>query len=204
MLAEIEKIFKNKIPEIIGHYRKSAVMLLIYEEDGETYLIFEVRAKTLKHQPGDVCLPGGKIEEGETPKECAIRETMEELRLNKEDLSFIGDMDYFVSPYGSIMYPFVAKLNKKDINPNSEEVERIFKVPITYLLNNEPLLYEIGIEPELQEDFPYHLVNGGKNYKFSRGTLSQYFYQYDGETIWGFTAMIVKSFIDIIKKEAMK
>jgi 8-oxo-dGTP pyrophosphatase MutT (NUDIX family) len=202
MINKIENIFGSRTPDIIGMHKKSAVMLLISEEAGEESLVFEVRAKHLRHQPGDICLPGGRIEENESPKEAAVRETLEELQLDFKDIKYIGEMDYFVSPYGTIMYPFVAKLLKNKVNPNEEEVDHIFKVPLTYFLNNEPLLYQMEIGPHLKEDFPYRLVRGGKGYKFSRGLLNQYFYEYKGYVIWGFTAMVVKSFIDIIKKEA--
>ncbi|ERI90152.1 hydrolase, NUDIX family [Clostridiales bacterium oral taxon 876 str. F0540] len=202
MINEIRNVFNNRPANIMGNYKRNAVMLLLCEEGNETYIIFEVRAFSLRHQPGDICLPGGKIESGETPREAALRETMEELNLIENDIEYIGEMDYFISPYGSIMYPFVAKLNTKVVNPNNDEVDHIFKVPLKYLLEEEPQLYEMEIGPNLKEDFPYDLVKDGRNYKFSRGKLDQYFYKYDKYIIWGFTAMIVKNFIDIIKKEA--
>lgn len=202
MMEKIENVFTDRKASIIGEYKKSAVMLLLYEDKDETYIIFEERAHNLRHQPGDICLPGGKIEKFESPKETAIRETMEELNLNNEDISFIGEMDYFISPYGSIMYPFVAKTSVKTINPSKEEVDHIIKVPISYFLENEPISYEMEIGPNLKDDFPYYLVKGGKEYKFSRGKLKQFFYKYEGNVIWGFTALIVNKFIEIIKKEA--
>jgi 8-oxo-dGTP pyrophosphatase MutT (NUDIX family) len=204
MISKIENIFKNRKTEIIGNYRKSAVMLLLSEEAGEAHLVFEVRANTLRHQPGDICLPGGKIEVNESPRDAAIRETLEELNLDAQDLEYVGEMDYFISPYGTIMYPFVAKLNRGEVTPNQGEVDHIFKVPLSFFLDKEPQAYEMEIGPNLKEDFPYHLVKGGKNYKFSRGTMKQYFYPYGDYVIWGFTAMVVKSFIDIIKKEEPK
>lgn len=204
MINKIENIFNNRKAGIIGDYRRSAVMLLLSDESGESHLIFEVRAKTLRHQPGDICLPGGKIEENEGPREAAIRETLEELNLDLQDIEYVGEMDYFISPYGTILYPFVAKLNKYEVTPNQDEVDHIFKVPISYFLDKEPQIYEMEIGPNLKEDFPYHLVKGGKSYNFSRGTMKQYFYEYGDYVIWGFTAMVVKSFIDIIKKEEPK
>lgn len=203
MFNKIEDIFKNRKSGIIGKYKKYAVMLLLSEENDEVNLVFEVRAKHLRHQPGDICLPGGRIEGDETPKEAAVRETLEELKLKPEEIEYIGEMDYFISPYGTIMYPFVAKLRNNNISPNNEEVDHIFKVPIRYLLNEQPQAYEMEIGPNLREDFPYHLIRGGKNYKFSRGILNQYFYVFEDYVIWGFTAMVVKSFIDIIKKEGL-
>ena len=57
------------------------------------------------------------------------------------------------------------------------------------------------ISPKFQEDFPFNMIRGGREYKFSTGKLNQYFYKYKEYTIWGFTALIVKRFIDIIKEE---
>lgn len=202
MIESIERVFKGRKASIIGEYKKSAVMLLLVEDEGENYIIFEERAHNLRHQPGDICLPGGKIENSESPKETAIRETLEELNLKNEDISFIGEMDYFISPYGSIMYTFIAKTNIKNIFPSKDEVDHIIKVPINYFIENEPLSYDMEIAPDLKNDFPYDLVKGGKDYKFSRGKLKQYFYKYEGNVIWGFTAMIVRRFVEIIKKEA--
>jgi 8-oxo-dGTP pyrophosphatase MutT (NUDIX family) len=202
MIEKVEEIFRAREADIIGNYRKYAVMLLLEEIEGNTYLVFEVRAHTLRHQPGDICLPGGKIEEGESPRDTAVRETLEELNLRNEDVEYIGEMDYFISPYGTIMFPFVAKLNNHQVCPNADEVDHIFRVPLDYFINHEPVMYNMEIGPNLKDDFPYHLVKGGKDYKFSRGTLKQHFYEYGDYVIWGFTAMIVKKFAEIIKKEA--
>lgn len=199
MISNIESIFKNRKSDLIGNYSKYAVMICITEEEVPS-IVFEIRALTLSSQPGDVSLPGGKIESGESPMEAAIRETMEELNIDKEDIEIIGAMDYFVSPYNQIMYPFIAKLNKSDINGSKDEVHKIFKVPIEFFLNNEPEKYYINIIPEIPDDFPYDLIVGGKNYKFSKGKLTQYFYKYNEHVIWGFTALIIKSFIDIIRQ----
>lgn len=199
MIEVVKKIFQGRKPDMIGHFRKSAVMLLLTEENGETYLIFEVRALSLRSQPGDIALPGGKIEVGETPKEAAFRETIEELNVSCDDLEYIGSMDYLISPYYSIMYPFVAKLKECKFEPNASEVDHIIKIPLSFFMETEPLLYELPVEPVLKEDFPYHLIRGGRNYKFSKGKMNEYFYQYNQYVIWGFTASIVKRFTDIVK-----
>jgi 8-oxo-dGTP pyrophosphatase MutT (NUDIX family) len=201
-IQEIFEIFSHRKGEIIGRYRKSAVMILLNEHNGELQLIFEKRAHTLRSQPGDICFPGGRMEEGEKPRETAVRETKEELNLDDEDIEVLGEMDYFISPYGNIIYPFVGIIHKSNLSPNPEEVDHVFKVPLNFFLTNDPQCYEIGVVPKINEDFPYHLIKGGKNYKFSKGKLNQYFYIYNGYVIWGFTALVIKSFIDIIKRSS--
>lgn len=201
-IQDIKSVFNKRKAGIMGDFKKSSVMILLENTNGVTYIIFEVRALTLRHQPGDVCLPGGKIEKGESPKEAAIRETMEELNLIRKDIEYIGEMDYFITPYGSIMYTFVGEfIGNKDIIPSTYEVDHIFKVPLEFFLEEEPIFYEMEIGPKSTEGFPFELINKGESYNFSKGILSQYFYKYENHVIWGFTARIVKGFVDIIKKD---
>lgn len=200
MLDKIQNIFTNREAGIIGPYKKSAVMILLCEDKGKTNVIFEVRSLNLRHQPGDICLPGGKLEKGESPEKASIRETMEELNLKREDIEFIGSMDYIVTPYNFIIYPFIAKTNKSEIEPNKAEVDHIFKVPLEFFLEDSPMLHELSIIPDPGSEFPYHLIRDGKNYKFRSGKMPEYFYKYDNYIIWGFTALIIKSFVDIIKR----
>jgi 8-oxo-dGTP pyrophosphatase MutT (NUDIX family) len=199
-IEKLHSIFNHRRGEPIGSFKKNSVMILISEENGELYIWFEVRSEKLKHQPGDVCLPGGKIDKNETPFEAAKREVMEELRIGENDFEVLGEMDYFISPYGSIMYPYVGILKNVDFEPNYEEVKEMFKVPISFFVTAEPLTYHMEIGPQLTEEFPFHLVRGGRDYKFSKGKLTQYFYNYNGRVIWGFTALVVTRFIEIIKE----
>lgn len=186
---------------MIGSYKRSAVMILLYQQDDDDKIIFEVRSENLRHQPGDICLPGGKIEDNESAVETAVRETCEELNLDEKDFEVIGEMDYFISPYANIIYPFVAVLKNTNIDPNGSEVDHVFSVPLKYFLENEPFCYELKYGPYLEEDFPYELIKGGRNYKFSSGKLNQYFYSYENHVIWGFTALVIKKFVEIIKKQ---
>lgn len=199
-MDNIYNIFKNRKPRIIGNFNKASVMLLLSENDSSPEVIFEVRSMKLSHQPGDICLPGGKIEKGESPKKAAIRETMEELNLKRHNIDFIGNMDYVVTPFNFMMFPFVSKLNGDySIIPNRSEVDHIFKVPLEFFIDVKPKVYELPLVQKLDENFPYHLINNGKNYRFRKGKVLDYFYKYGNYVIWGFTALIMKRFSDIIK-----
>lgn len=198
---EISSIFKDRKGKSIIEYKKSAVVIPLVEIEGETNLIFEVRSLKLRSQPGDICLPGGKVDKGESYEETAARELREELLLGEEDFHIVGEMDYVITPYGSEMHCYVAQVYKKPDTYNKEEVDHIFYVPLKYLLDKEPQCYTMKIGPKLQEDFPFHLIRGGREYKFASTTLNQYFYTYKDYNIWGFTALLLKRFIDIIKDE---
>lgn len=195
----IKDIFKERNVKFIGEYKISSVMLLIYNDGNDEYLLFEKRALNMRRQPGDICFPGGKVEDGETFLKAAIRETCEELMLEESDIDYVGEMDYLITPYGGILYPFVSYVNQFPEHFNKDEVHEIIKIPIKYFLNNKPIKYDMEIGPTSYEGFPFHFINGGEDYKFSNGILPQYFYEYENVVIWGFTARIVKEFIDIIK-----
>ncbi|WP_315120022.1 CoA pyrophosphatase [uncultured Clostridium sp.] len=204
MLNNIMSIFAKRNKGIIGDYEKSSVIIFLISDNENLEVLFQVRAFNLQHQPGDISFPGGRIEKGESEEEAAIREAIEELNIKREDFKMIGEMDSLVTHYNRIIYPFIALLNKNEINPSKDEVDHVFTVPLQYFLENEPEVYEIKITPQVPENFPYHLIVGGRDYKFSKANVKQYFYQYKGYVIWGMTAQIIKSFVDIIKNEKLK
>ncbi len=147
MVDKLNQIFANRKAKVIGEFKESAVMILLMEDSEELSVVFEVRAHKLRSQPGDVCLPGGQVELDEDPRETSIRETMEELNLKRDQIQVIGDMDYYISPYENRLYAFVGKLKYGVLNPNQDEVDHIFKVPLKFFLENEPLLYKMEIGP---------------------------------------------------------
>ena len=155
LIDKIYEKFEDRKVKPIGEFKRSSVMILLNKVGENINIIFEVRALTLKNQPGDVCLPGGKIEKEESPLEAALRETVEELNINKEKIKIIGQMDYFISPYNFFMYPFVGIVEDASIVSNKEEVDHTFEVPIEFFLENSPTCYEIDIVPSIKGDFPF-------------------------------------------------
>ncbi|ERK31469.1 NUDIX hydrolase [Clostridium intestinale] len=196
----IKTLLQNRVPTEIGSYKRSSVIILLYEENDEIYLILEKRALNLRHQPGDICLPGGKIEEGESPIEAAIRETVEELGIDKEDLEVYSAVDYLITPFSVIMYPFVAKIKELKDTYSKDEVDSLIKIPLKFLMENEPIYHEGELIVDRGEDFPYDLIRGGEGYKFSKCMYPTYFYVWEDEVVWGHTARIIYEFIKILKK----
>lgn len=194
---------KDRVAQPLDIKKEYAVVLPLINIEGRWEVIYEVRSNNLKRQPGEISFPGGQVEEGENYRQAAIRETMEELNIGEENISIIGELDFLVSRDNTIIYAFVAiieNIHIDDINPNLEEVDHIFTVPIDFFLNNEPKLYYIDLHPIFSEDFPYNLIPNGKDYKWRMGKHSVYFYNYEDYIIWGYTARMTKNFIDIIKK----
>lgn len=70
--------------------RRAAVLVPLIQKGGEYHVVFEVRAGSLKTQPGEICFPGGAVERDETPKQAAIREAMEELLISRRQIRVIA------------------------------------------------------------------------------------------------------------------
>ena len=78
-------------------------------------------------------------------------------------------------------------------------VDEIFTVPLKFFMETTPEKHDTVWKVVESEDFPYDKIEGGKNYPFSKGKTTQLFYEYDGHTIWGFTAQVIQNIIEILK-----
>ncbi|MEH7254660.1 CoA pyrophosphatase [Neobacillus niacini] len=203
-LKSVHSKLKSHTPKILGSdkFSKFAVMVpLIQKEDG-IHVLFEIRSLHLRRQPGEICFPGGRIDpEDIDEKSAAIRETIEELGISRENLSEVLPLDFMISPFGMIIYPFAAIIeNPEMINPNPAEVGEVFTVPLTYFINHDPDIYHLHFKVEPEEKFPFDLIVGGENYNWRTRSLDEYFYIYEEKAIWGLTAKILSHFIEIMKK----
>ncbi|MCG8402074.1 MAG: CoA pyrophosphatase [Firmicutes bacterium] len=201
MEDHIARLSERK-PGIMGreHYLVSAVLLPLIEGAGGPELLFEVRSRLLERQPGEICFPGGRVEDGETgnPADAAVRETAEELGLNKKDIEVIAPLDFLVSPMGNIIYPYVGRVRAPGLMaPNREEVDEIFTVPLSFLTAYRPQVSIVDVAIRYNNDFPVHRVP-----KIYRGDVWQkrwshptYIYEYRGYFIWGMTASILHHFL---------
>lgn len=205
-IEDIIKKVRGRTPQPLDIKKEYAVVVPMINIDGSWEIIYEVRAKDLKRQPGEISFPGGKVEYGETYRDAAVRETMEELNINNENINIIGELDYLVTRDNTTIHSFhaiIENIHIKDINPSKDEVDHIFTVPIEFFLKNEPNLYYVELNPAISNDFPYNLIPNGKDYNWRIGKHSVYFYRYNDYVIWGYTARMTKHFIDIIKIEEL-
>lgn len=193
-------IFRSREQKPFGLDRRSAVLLLIQNVGDKQYLILEKRALSMRSQPGDISFPGGRIEPGESPQEAAVRESCEELGVCSKDLKVIGPMEFYVTHYGTILYPYVAQTAVTEFSPNPAEVDELVFVPLNILLAQEPEVYPIRISPCPPEDFPYDRIQGGRSYRFSDVRVDEYFYRYKTYHIWGTTARILHQFLQVLKE----
>lgn len=196
---QIINSLSNKIPTMIDQPKNQfAVLIPIITVNNEHHILFEVRSKNMNRQPGEVCFPGGKIEQTDSSAQfTAVRETCEELGVNPTDITDLFATDYINS--GITIYAFVGFLNNTNFNLNIDEVETTFSIPLQYLLNTSPSIHRVELIPHVQNDFPYHLIPFGENYKWQSRYIDEYFYQYNDKVVWGLTARILNHFLEIIK-----
>lgn len=197
-----DKIKRHK-PQVLGShdFSKFAILLPLIEKDGEVHVLFETRAHTLRHQPGEVCFPGGRIDpEDHSARSAALRETNEELGISEDEISEVFALDYIVSPFGMIVYAFAGFIAPTaTFEPNPAEVGSMFSVPLSFFLNNEPRVYQIQFDVQPEDDFPFELIEGGRDYRWRARDMEEYFYLYEDKVIWGLTARILAHFIEVIK-----
>lgn len=201
-INEIINLLKNRDVRPLGIEADFAVLIPLIYINNELHILYEVRAHNLNTQPGEISFPGGRVEKGESFKEAAIRETVEELNINKGNIEIINGIDYIVMPFNMGIYPYVGIIKGiefEDINYSSDEVESIFTVPLKFFLENQPERYDMSLTTQIGDDFPYHLINNGKAYDWKSGIYPVFFYRYNTYTIWGMTARMTNNFIDIIK-----
>lgn len=199
---EIKDRIQNRTPRILDLIGEYSVLLPLIEVDNELHIIFELRSMNLNTQPGEISFPGGKLEEGESFKEAAIRETIEELRINKDNIKVLGELDYLVSPSNISIHCFlgiISGVNVDKLDPNPEEVDHIFTVPLNYFLETEPKIYILNLETKFNAEFPYNLIPKGKDYNFRQVVNRVCFYEYNDYVIWGYTAKMIKNFIERLK-----
>lgn len=167
---------------------------------GKTHLLFEKRSGKLKHQPGEICFPGGRQEGTESFEACAVRETVEELLVSSGQILVLGPGDVYISPFNQMLHSFIGEIRDYKNTFSTEEVEEIITVPLEFFQKQEPERFVSRVINEPPENFPYERIPGGEQYPWAKGTHDILFYRYGDVMIWGMTAQIAKSAVDLMNE----
>mgnify|MGYP001031497259 FL=1 len=202
---ELEKLagaLKTRVPGLMDPRRSYAVLVPLVEREGALSLLYEVRARTLRRQPGEVCFPGGRMESGETPEVCALRETFEELSIPPEGVRLLGRLDFIAHRANFLMHPVVGVVEEdalRAMRPSAAEVEEVFFVPLSYLLKMPPIEYTYELVPTPAEHFPYELIGIPKDYPWQKGRENVPVYPWEGRAIWGLTGRITRNLVTFLR-----
>ena len=156
-----------------------ASVLLALTESKEPELIFTLRSKKVSSHGGEVSFPGGmKEDKDRSLEETALRESYEEIGLDPTKVTIYGKMNTLVSRFNVSVTPYVGSIPEGTIlNEDSEEIDSIFKVPVSFFLEDKRLRND-----PVKKDGEVFYVPA---------------YKYDSYIIWGLTAMIIVNFLNL-------
>lgn len=184
--AELATLTASEVPRPIT--RRSAVLVALFEENGETRVVLTRRSVDLKNHRGEVALPGGRSDEGETSSETALREAFEEIGLSPGAVRVVGWLSPIVTfASGSAIQPIVGLLDERPVlTANPQEVERIFDVALSELMAEGNF-----VEQRWRRDVPRPGADAD-------GTFPIYFYRVPGEVVWGATARVLTELLALV------
>ena len=162
-------------------YRPSAVLIPIYENKNEHYIVLTKRTQSVMYHKGQISFPGGAYdkEDGDLA-DTALREAFEEIGVRADDVEILGNLDdqstytskFIITPFvGAIPHPYKFKVSRR-------EVEELIEAPLSALL--KPGCFS----PETQDE-------EGKSHPWGH-------YVYGNHKITGITARILKQLLDLV------
>ncbi|KRT72949.1 MAG: NUDIX hydrolase [Candidatus Rokubacteria bacterium CSP1-6] len=161
-----------------------AAVLLLLTNRGGPHVVFAKRTEDVAHHKGQFSFPGGIVETWDGSRlETALREAQEEIGLPPSAVEILGTLDDTETRATQfVITPFVGLIREPvHYIPDGKEIERVLEVPLAALL--DPAIFRVEM---WERDGEIHPV---------------YFYEYNGETIWGATARILKQFLDLVFPE---
>lgn len=171
---DLNPTIKAALP--VRKLRPASVLIPLIERNDGWRVILTKRASHLKHHPGQVSFPGGKVEAGETGMIAALREAEEEIGLPRASVDMIGSLDVHETVTNFSVTPFVGLAKKFMPIIDTGEVEEVFEVPLDFLMAGENMT-----------------IQG----RFWQGHRRQYYtIPYGPYYIWGATARMIKVLAD--------
>jgi len=168
----------QKIAEV-RPIRPAAVLVPIVDHPEPTVLLTQ-RAQHLPDHPGQVSFPGGKIDKGDAdPRASALRETEEEIGLDRAHIEPLGYLDLYMTTLGYRIVPVIARVKPGfSLKLNVSEVDATFEVPLAFLMD------QANVQRHSREwqgmTRHYYAITFGEHY------------------IWGVTAGILRNLHDRI------
>ena len=162
-------------------FTPAAVLILLHPIRDKWHFFLTKRTNNVEHHKGQISLPGGVLEKGESHKEAAIRETFEELGVQSRDINIIGPLTPLYIPISNFkIFPFVGWIKSAPkLNIQSKEVSKVFSPSIYSLTDPKTKKIKDSILLGQKVQIP--------------------FFNLKNEVVWGATSMILSEFKKILK-----
>ena len=159
--------------------RPSAVLIALWDGPQGTEVLLTKRSWELRNHRGEISFPGGRLDDGETPVEAALREAHEEVGLDPTNVEVVGELDHISTVVSkSYIVPIIGRLAERpDLAPMTGEVQRVFHVGLHELYRSDTYRQEIWWRPPVE--WPIH------------------FFELDDETIWGATGRMLVQLLSL-------
>jgi 8-oxo-dGTP pyrophosphatase MutT (NUDIX family) len=169
--------------------RGAAVLIALFEEDGETRVVLTVRSDQLRSHRGEVAFPGGRLDEGEEVVEGALRETYEEVGIEPTAVTVIGALTTMPTlSSDTLIAPVVGALVGRPLmTANPGEVARVFDVALADLATD-------GVFHEEWWPAPDRAAALG----IAGDEIPVWFFEVAGETVWGATARCLTQLVCLV------
>jgi 8-oxo-dGTP pyrophosphatase MutT (NUDIX family) len=166
-----------------GPLIQAAVLIPIIDR-GEPYLVFAKRTEQVSHHRGQISFPGGRVAPADASfLDAALREAWEEIGLppaSVEPLGVLDDQETFATNF--VITPCVGVVREPVAwRPDGSEIERVIEVPFGALAESHAFRVE-------------HWERDGTS-------RPVWFFDHEGETIWGATARILRGYLDVLQGE---
>lgn len=168
----LERALAGDRPAPTRDGRPAAVLIALFDHDGEAHLLLTKRAAHLSAHPGQISLPGGSCEPADAdPTATALRETHEELGLPPERFTVVGRLEpVHTQVSGFLVHPVVAIADGPlEAVPADGEVAQVLVVPVAHV---------VAVDRTLPPD----------------AGVASLRYPLGGEDVWGATARILRVF----------
>lgn len=166
---------------------RSAVLAGLYQElagDGPAQVVLTRRSQRLRSHSGEVSFPGGRQEPGEDLWITALREAEEEIALERTAVTHLGELDHLRTVSSrSWIVPYVAEITDPHL-----VIPRLQAAPAEV-----ELVLHVGLD-ELLKDGVFH----EELWTFGEYTRPVFFFEIEGDTVWGATAAMLRNLLSII------